>query len=254
MTATGSLRRLVLLGLIFLAAPVSVAVRADQLPPDIVILSEPTLRPLLVDLDKLWRAKNIGRLRIFTSTTDAALKQAGLGARADVIFGAGAANADAGMAAGLIKSADLIGAWSDPLLLASDHPKNKGDDQPIAQVIADGPIATITGSLSDQGLAALGLAQALLTRHISAAGSEDAVWLLARGKVSYAVLFASDIKADSHFIALRALPADMAPPRAIWAGESSNARSSEMTRFAAFLKEKAIQDVIAAHGLIRSVE
>jgi len=248
MTMTGCFRQLAFLGLILAA----MQAKADSgLPPDIVILSEPTLRPLLVDLDILWRAKNIGQLRIFTSTTDGALKQAGYGARADVIFGAGESNASDAVARGLIKSADLIGLWSDPLLLASDHPASKGDDTSMTEVIADAPVATITGTLSEEGLTALGLAQAPLARHVSAVGSEDAVWLLAKGKVGYAVLFASDIRAEPHFTALRALPADMAPPRTIWAGESRGARSSEMAHFRAFLQEKATQDMIAAHGLIR---
>jgi molybdate transport system substrate-binding protein len=217
-------------------------------PPDIVILCEPSLRPMLEDMAKLWRREAKGSLRLFSSSTDAGLKQAGYGARADVIFGAGERAARQAVAQGLLKSDDLIGLWRDRLVLATTGTPS-ASTRPLAAEIGSARIATINGTLTESALQTLSLAGAPLTRHISAADSDDAIALVADGTVTLAILFASDLKAQPRLKAVAAIPDEMAPAVLVWAGESQQSRSPEMGHFAGFLKETAVQSLIAAYGL-----
>lgn len=227
------------------------ALAAAAPPPIIVVIGEAELRPMLMELAKNWRQESGGSLQIFISPAAAALKQAAYGARADVIFGAGESIAKEGLDAQLLQSADLIGRWRDPLVLVSNRAAlAKENPASLATIVAGAPrIATLKDSLSEDALGRLGLANAALRRHVSAADSQDGVFLIQDGAVTEAILYASDLKALSGVTKIAVLPDDLAPPVTIWAGIHAGATNPALPRFAEFLQSPATRSLLQSYGL-----
>ncbi len=224
-------------------------------PPDIVILCEPTLRPVLQQVARQWRQQSGGRMRLFSTSTAAALREAGYGARADVVFGAGAELAIAARAQGVLRSDDLIGLWQDSLVLATrTMPATTDAVLPLDRllgIIGNSRVATIDGSLPPDTLTALELAGAPLARHVDAASSEDAVQMLDSGDVAFALLYATDLAAHRQFRQGATFAPETVAPALVWAGQSSQSRSPEMAHFAEFLKQPEVGRLLEAGGLRR---
>ena len=250
-------RRRFLAGLAALTtAPAAVAPAwaQDAVAPDVVLYAEPTLRPLLVGIAAAWRRETRVRVVLLSSPTWAMLQQIDHRARADLIIGAGDAEAEAAAQRHIVKADSCARLWRNRLVVAArtDAGSLAGD---AAQRIGAGPIAVCdplpgsAGEASRQALAALGLWPALAKNTVGVASTADAAFLLRQGKVERAVLYATDVSATPAFTVAAALPEDAYAPVNYWLAIADNVISPRSDDLARYLRQPAAQERARAAGL-----
>jgi molybdate transport system substrate-binding protein len=230
--------------------------------PDVVVFCEPTLQHAIADVGGLWRSQTGIRVRVFTSPTPALLQQIAHHARDDVLIGEGDANAAYAAKRQLIKPDTLPHQWRNELVVAalSDGSNNASAASPsgaggLASVAGKKPIAivdpwaAVAGSDSQKALQSLGLWQAVSAKSIGVVGTADAAFLLARGKVQLAVIYATDIAANPGFTIAERLPAASYPPIVYWVAQTQHALSPNAAKFIEFLRDPAARHRLRADGL-----
>src|SRR5262249_28423099 len=147
-------------------------------------------------------------------------------ARADLIIGAGDAEAEAAVQRQIVKPDSCTRLWRNRLVVAARTDTSLAGD--AAQRIGTGPLAICdplpgsAGEASRQALAALGLWPALEKNAVGVASTADAAFLLHQGKVERAVLYATDVSATPDFAAAAALPEDTYTPVIYWLAVANN--------------------------------
>jgi molybdate transport system substrate-binding protein len=232
--------------------------RADYpVAPDVVVFCEPTLQHAIADIGGLWRSQTGIRVRVFTSPTPALLQQIAHHARDDVLIGEGDANAVIASANQLIKPDTLRRLWRNRLVVAALDGPTGGGERSVGLASVAGketiaivdPWAAIAGSDSQKALQSLGLWQAVSAKSIGVVGTADAAFLLARGKVPLAVIYATDVAANPGFAIAERLPAASYPPIVYWVAQTQHALSPNAAKFIEFLRDPAAQQRLRTDGL-----
>lgn len=250
------------LGLVWLLAPTSPAHAGYPVAPDVVVFCEPTLQHALTDVGALWRSQTGIHVRVFTSPTWALLAEIAHHARDDVLIGEGDANAAAATKQQLVKPATMQQVGRNQLVVVALGDKtddtNAGSSsvavklvsiagkQPIALV---DPWAAIAGADTKKALEALGVWQKLDGKSVGVVGTADASYLLARGDVKLAVVYATDVAANSALTIADRLPASSYPPVVYWVAETAHALSPNTTKFIEFLHTTGARQRLRADGL-----
>ncbi len=246
--------------LALLASAGTHAARADDgVAPDVVVLCEPTLKPVVSEIGALWRKQTGIRVHVFTSPTALLLQQVAHGVRSDIVIAEGDAAAAAATQQAIIKADTRYGGWRNRLVVAREgsgatagalsrqsNLLTLAGAGPVA--IVDAPVAT-AGVQSRTALAALGLWDGLQGHSIGVASTEDATFLLDGGKARLAVVYATDVAADRRLSVAATIPDDAYPPIVYWWAETRQVRSDKTDDFAAFLRQAAARERFKAAGL-----
>ncbi len=236
--------------------------RADYpVAPDVVVFCEPTLQHALTDIAALWHSQTGVHVRVFTSPTWALLAQIAHHARDDVLIGEGDANAAAAKKQQLVKPNTLQPLGRNKLVVAAldGNGDNAEAGSPsagkLASIAGKEPIALVdpgaatAGADSQKALQSLGLWQAVSAKSIGVVGTEDAVFLLAQGKVPLAIVYATDVAANPAFTIAQRLPAASYPPVVYWAAQTQHALSPNTAKFIDFLHDAQVLQRLRADGL-----
>jgi molybdate transport system substrate-binding protein len=244
-------------GLLLLASLAIPAAHADSaFPPDVVVLCAPTLRSALSDVGALWRRQTGFPVILFASPTPLLLEQMGHRIRSDLIVAEGEDAAVEAIRRKLIKPETRFGGWRNRLVVAlrrgASLPAQGGSlaalagDDPIALV---DPAVAVAGQDSRAALEHLGVWDGLQKHVTGVVGTADAVFLLTTGKVTRALVYATDVAADPALSVAATLPDDSYPAIRYWVAETSVAQSPNVASFEAFLREPAAQQRLRADGL-----
>jgi molybdate transport system substrate-binding protein len=241
---------------------VSMAYAGYPAAPDVVLFCEPTLQHALSDLGKLWYVRTGIHLRVFSSPTWALLDQVAHHARDDVLIGEGDANAADAIKRQLVKQDTLRPLWRNQLVVAALDGKT-AEAAPIAtsaasrlaSVAGKQPIAIVdpwaagAGADSQKALESLGLWPAVNGKSIGVIGTADAAFLLARGKVPLAIIYATDVAANPALTVAERLPAASYPLVVYWVAETEHALSPNAAKFIEFLRGPDAQKQLQLDGL-----
>jgi molybdenum ABC transporter molybdate-binding protein len=232
--------------------------RAENImAPDVVVFCEPTLRHVVTDLASLWRQRTGAPVRVFTSPTSALLEEISHHARAVLIIAEGEASAAAATKRHLILPETLRHLWRNQLVVAAKAGEIVKKSPPfnLAALAGKTPIAIVdpwaasAGTDGMKALQALGLWNAVHARSVGAVDTADASYLLAEGKVELALVYATDVSADSSLAVVDRLPAASYGPIDYWAAETHHAVSPNVKKFAAFLRAGQAPELARADGL-----
>lgn len=231
----------------------------NYVAPDVVVLCEPTLEPVVSEIGALWRKRTGFPVRVFASPTAAILQQVAHGVRSDIVIAEGDAAAAAASQQEIIKAETRHGGWRNRLVVArqgsaaaagalsrESNLLTLAGAGPIA--IVDAPVAT-AGVQSRAALAALGLWDGLQGHSIGVASTEDATFLLDDGTARLAVVYATDVAADRRLSVAATIPDDAYPPIVYWWAETRQVRSDKTDEFAAFLRQAEATERLTAAGL-----
>lgn len=228
--------------------------RADYVvAPDVVVDCEPTLKPVLAEIADAWRRETGVPVHLFAAPTASLLEQIGHHARADLIIGEGDAAAAEAARREIIKPETRVMLWRNRLVVAAPAKATPTGD--AAARLGSGKIAIVdppigsAGADSRQALAALGLWPALQDRAIGTVDTADASFLLRRGEVQRAVLYASDVAAAPALAVAATLPDATYPPVVYWLAQTHNQLSPKAADFARWLRQKPAAELARAAGL-----
>jgi|GEM_PF-1228832 molybdate transport system substrate-binding protein len=254
-----SVARNVLFGLPLTLLLVAAPAAADYpAAPDVVVFCEPTVRPAIEDVARLWQAQSGVPVRIFTAPTTALLlAEIAHHARDDVVIGEGKANAAAARDQQVIKRDSLRPLGRNQLVVAAlgrrpaadyggDSLAGMAGKEPIA--IVD-PWAEAAGAASKQALQSLNLWQKVSAKSIGVVGTADAVFLLKQRQVALAVVYATDVAADPALTVAARLPANSYSPVDYWIAETSRALSPNAGKLIAFMQTAEARHRLRAAGL-----
>jgi molybdate transport system substrate-binding protein len=246
------------LGLMLAAATVTGTARADDIAPDVVVFCEPTLQHALGQVGALWRQRGGAPVRVFAAPTALLLAQVGHGIRSDIIIGEGEAAARTALQRRLIKPETRFGGWRNRLVVgqrgvaaaAADLTR----DSKLLTLAAGGSIAIVdpvaaSGAYSRQALDALGLWDGLQAHALGVVDTDDAVFLLDRGKARLAVVYATDVAADPGLAVAARFPDEAYPAVLYWGAQTQQVRSPRADEFASFVRRPEAQDRMRQAGL-----
>lgn len=252
---------LALLASVVLAGVASPARAGYPVAPDVAVFCEPTLLHAVTDVAAVWREQTGVPVHIFTSPTWALLQQVAHHARDDVIIGEGDGEATSAADTKVINPKTLQYLWRNQLVVAAvDGDADNGGagsaaasklaaiagKQPIA--IVD-PWAATAGADSQKALQSLGLWQAVSAKSMGVVGTEDAIYLLAHGKVPLAIVYATDVAANPGFRITDRLQTGNYPPIVYWVALPEYSLSPNAAKFIAFLHDARAQQRARADGL-----
>ena len=261
------LRKIVVAGLVSLALVARLAIHSPAyadypVAPDVVVFCEPTLQHAVTDVGALWRSQTGIHVRVFTAPTWALLAQIAHHARDDVLIGEGDANAAAAAKQQLIKPATMRQVGSNQLVVAALGDKtddtNTGSSSAaaeLASIAGKQPIAIVdpwaatAGADTKKALESLGVWQKLDGKSAGVVGTADAAYLLTKGNVKLAVVYATDVAANPALTVADRLPASSYPPIVYWVAETAHALSPNTTKFIEFLHTAGARQRLRAHGL-----
>ncbi len=245
-----------LLPIVVLAAiAASMSARADYpVAPDVVVFCEPTLRRVVTDLGAEWRKETGVPVRVFAAPTWANLAQIARHTRDDVIIGEGDAVAASATAQHLIKGETVLRLWQNKLVVAaltSELDKAHAASPPLrlnlASVAGNAPIAIVDPPVAEAGvdtekaLRVLGLWDVARAKSVGVVDTADAAFLLSKGSVKLAVLYATDVTPDPAFVVTDNLPA-ADQPIVYWAAQTQRAMSPNTTKFLDFLRRADVRE------------
>jgi len=247
---------------LYVAAATAPAHAAYPVAPDVVVFCEPTLQHAVAGLAVLWRKETNVPVRIFTSPTPLMLEQIAHHARDDVVIGEGDGEADAATRQNLIKPGTVERLWRNRLVVAalrSGIEKTRPGSSPAADnlvaLAGKAPIAIVdpwaasAGADSEKALQALGLWQAVSGKSVGVVGTADAAYLLSRGKVQLAIVYATDVAANPDFAITDRLADASYRPIVYWAAQTAHALSPNAAKFVAFLRQAQTRQRAWADGL-----
>jgi molybdate transport system substrate-binding protein len=253
-----TIRCLRLSALMLVLAGLSPPVRAaDDGPPDVVVFCDPTLEPALVNVARMWRGQTGVPVHVLTAPTALLLEQLSHRIRSDIIIGEGAAAAEQATARQLIDPQSRFDAWRNRLVVAEaaagpKHPAGPLGPETLSGTgriaIVDAPVGT-AGAGTRQALEAAGLWDGMQSRLIGTAGTADASFLLAEGKVRFAVIYATDLAANPGFASAGMLADETYQPILYWVAQTSARVSPNAAKFEAFLRQPSAQDSLRKDGL-----
>jgi molybdate transport system substrate-binding protein len=242
-----------LLAIAFCVGATTVPARADYpVAPDVVVFCEPTLQHAIADVAALWRKDTRVAVRIFTSATWALLQQISHNARSDLVIGEGDTTAAAATERHLIKAETLQRLWRNRLVVAalakagSVNLAGLAGKAPIA--IVDPPVA-VAGAEGEKALQSLGLWDAVQANAVGVVDTADAAFLLEKGQVRLALVYATDAAADPSFTVADRLPDASYRPIVYWVAETQRSLSPNTGKFIAFLHQADAQERLRADGL-----
>jgi ABC-type molybdate transport system substrate-binding protein len=226
--------------------------------PDVVMFCEPTLHGMLRAAGEQYRARTGVPVRLFPSPTRLILQQIARGLRCDLL--AIETGDDVGMQAAAPHLREQVQpGWSNRLVIATRAPISVA--VPLPQVLdRQGKIALVdagvdpSGRRTRQALAATGMLDAVMRRSIGTVGTADALFLLAGGDASAAILYATDLyvgdRADDASLAVAAQlpPSSYESPRYALA-VTGNVVSVNAVPFMGFLQGAEANPVLRMAGL-----
>jgi molybdate transport system substrate-binding protein len=245
--------------LMLLAAATTAPVRAEYvIAPDVVVFCEPTLQHAVADAARLWRRQTGIPVRIFSAPTALLLEEISHHIRSDLVIAEGEDTAALAVQRKLIKPETRIGAWRNRLMVARrdavSEPLAPLTPRALAALFGTAPIAIVdapvarAGRDSRKALETLGLWDAVQGQTVGVVDTADASFLLADGKVRFAIVYATDLAANPDFSG-GSLPDDAYQPILYWMAETSTLLSPNAVEFAAFLRQPPAQQRLRADGL-----
>jgi molybdate transport system substrate-binding protein len=231
----------------------------NYVAPDVVVLCEPTLEPVVNEIGALWRKRTGVPVRVFASPTALILQQAAHGVRSDIVIAEGDAAAAAATQQEIIKAETRYGGWRNRLVVARQGSTAAAGalsrQSNLLALAGAGPIAIVEAPVATAGvqsrtaLAALGLWEGLQGHSIGVASTEDATFLLDGGPARLAVVYATDVAANRRLSVAATIPDDAYPPIVYWWAETRQMRSDKTDDFAAFLRQAEARERLTAAGL-----
>ena len=245
---------------VMFASPNIRTAKADgYVAPDVVVLCESTLQPVIGELGTLWRQRTGVPVRVFASPTALILEQIAHGVRSDLIIAEGDTTANIALQRHLIKAETRFSGWRNRLVVArrganatvavlspQSNLLNRAGAGPVA--IVDPAVATI-GVQTRSALEALGMGNAQRGDFIGVASTEDATFLLNGGVARLALVYATDIPENPTLSVAATFPDDAYPPIVYWGAETRQVRSPNADGFAGFLRQPEAQARLTAAGL-----
>ncbi len=236
-----------------------VAFAALAAPPaqarDLVVYGEPTLKPVLMTLGALWRAKGNSDVHVFVAPTELSFAQIARETRCDVIFALAGQATEAAQQRGLFDAESKVAAFGNSLVLVGrEPPAGAADVKPIVAgkrlAIAD-PDRDVAGGYGLRALRAAGVDIDPAGKGVMVAESAAGVLqFLADGNADVGVVYASDAAANPHLRVLARLDAAHYPPIAYVAAQAAQADDhSDSDGFLDFLTTPDATAAITAAGL-----
>ena len=221
---------------------------------DLVVYTEPTLKPAMRQLGQLWRASAGARVNIFVARTELHLAQIERGTRCDVLVGLAGEAMDDAKTDKLIKAATIMPVFRNALVLvardgATDSAAN------LATALADRKLAIADPARdvgASYGLAALDKAGVNVDPESDsvavAENSTGVLRMLLDNKAQIGLVYATDAAQRPTFKIVLALSASSHPAIEYVAAEAVNAQS-DTRPFLQFLKSGQARGVLAPAGL-----
>jgi molybdate transport system substrate-binding protein len=225
--------------------------------PDVVVFCEPTLRPAIADVARLWRGQTGVPVRILSAPTALLLEEVSHHIRADLLIGEGEDAAALAVRRKLVKPDTRVALWRNRLVVAERATQSQSlpAHRTLAALIGAGPVALVDASAATAGvdsrkaLETLGMWDAAQRQSVGVVGTADAVFLLAHGKVQLAIVYATDLAANRELSAAATPPDDAYEPITYWLAETNNFLSPNAGKFAMFLRQPPAQQLLRADGL-----
>lgn len=177
--------------------------------PDVVVLSDPSLRAAMVDAGRIWSARTRVPVRVFRASLGQSARLSSLGARADVLIGIGPDQMDIAQHLGAIDPATRIMIGRDPVVLArrgrTVEPVTLAPGLDIEPLLGDGRIGLVDLAIGKPGadaraaLSSVGLWPALEPRSSGAEDTDALAAQLLEGRVRLAAIYRSDVTVSSGF-------------------------------------------------------
>ena len=142
--------------------------------------------------------------------------------------------------------------WRNRLIVAALAKAGPGNleglagKEPIA--IVDPPVA-VAGAEGEKALRSLGLWDAVRANAVGVVDTADAAFLLEQGKVRLALLYATDVAADTSLAVADRLPEASYSPIVYWVAETQHSLSPNTGKFIAFLHQTDAQERLRTDGL-----
>ena len=218
--------------------------------PDVAVFAEPTLRPALDAIGAAFRARTGAPIRILCAPSAMLVREIPH-TRVDVVVLQGRDVAAYAAAHHAADAASLVAIGRNHLVVARRGP---GPTQPLASLVPDGAVATVDAAMPDAlgALTKTALERAAWPpaggRAIGVARDADAAFLLTTGAASHAVLYATDLAADTTLSLAATLP-DPATPIVYVAGLSADPSSPYARAFVEFLATPQAAALLQAAGL-----
>ena len=224
--------------------------RAETLPdwPDVVVFCEPTLRPAMLDLGALFRSQTGTPVRVFAAPGPMLVRQS-RHTRNDVMVLQGSDVMDEAARTEAIRPETRTAIGVARLVVAR---RGAGAEGGLAAAVGTNEVALVdpgvpeaAGRATRQALSAAGLSP----RAVGVAGTADAAFLLATGRVPAAVLWASDVAADPGLSVAAVVPPETYPRATTLAATTHDARGAMPGRFIALLTSPEGQKRLHQAGL-----
>jgi molybdate transport system substrate-binding protein len=223
---------------------------------DLVVYGEPTLKPVLVSLGALWRAKGNSEVHVFVAPTDLSFEQIARNARCDVIFALAGPATDAAEERELFEADSKMAAFGNSLVLVgrAAAPPGAADLRALVagkRIAIANPGRDVAGSYGVVALRAAGVALDPGGKAVMVAESAAGVLqMLADGQADVGVVYASDAAANPQARVLARLDPATYPPIAYIAAQAANADDdSDAEGFIDFLTAPEARAAVAAAGL-----
>jgi molybdate transport system substrate-binding protein len=241
-----------LVGAVVLAAVTALPAQAR----DLVVYGEPTLKPVLMALAALWRAKGNSRVHVFVAPTDLSFEQIARETRCDVIFALAGPVTDAAEERELFDADSKIDAFRNSLVLVGREAAPGGAID-VRSMIAGKRLAIanpgrdVAGSYGVVALRAAGLALDPAGGGVSVAENAAGVLqMLADGKADVGIVYATDAATYPEFRVLAQFETTSYPPIAYIAAQAAHADDdTDSEGFIDFLTAPEAKAAIAAAGL-----
>jgi molybdate transport system substrate-binding protein len=222
---------------------------------DLVIYGEPTLKPVIMTLGALWRARGNSGVHAFVAPSDLAFEQMAHETRCDVIFALAGPATAAAEERELFDANSKVAVLSNSLVLVGrEAPASRGDIKALVagkRLAIANPDRDVAGSYGLKALRAAGIeidpADSGVMVTESAAG---VLQFLADGNAEVGVIYTSDAAANPQVHVLAQFDAASYPPIVYVAAQAANASDdSESDGFLEFLTTRGARNAITAAGL-----
>jgi len=222
--------------------------------PDVVVFCDLALEHAITDAARLWRRESEVPVRVFAAPTPLLVEQVSRHIRSDLLIGEGDRTAAVAVERQALKTAPRLGLWRNRLVLARRRAEPPAEGA-LSAMLAAGPVAlvdlpsAVAAVDTRQALERLGLWEGVAPNILGSPDTADAAFLLRHGKARFAVVYATDVAADSSLTKAAALPDDAYPPVTYWLAETTTILSPEAAKFEAFLTQPAAQQQLREDGL-----
>ena len=243
------------LALIALLLTGAAPARADA---PLLVFAAASLKNALDEAASDWRAAGGAPIRLSFAGSSALARQIEAGAPADLFISANVAWMDALTDSGLVSPDDRIDLLRNNLVLITAdktvRPRTITPSLDLDAMIGDGRLAMAfvnavpAGVYGKAALSALGLWDRISDRVVQTDNVRTALHLAAIGEAALAIVYASDVVAETRVRTIGQFPEDSHPPILYPAAVIAESRHSESRRLLTFLKGPIAAKAFTAHG------